>query len=365
MGADVPEEIGGNSWRFLVSAVGILLFVVGVGSVLLDGRLTGEELLQVSSLALLSLLLVVVGTRIAVDIDDAGDAMRVLGWMSAGVLALAALGVWLELVVPTVQSRFESALVFLSVLSAGALFGSVVGYYDVRVRGLVERASREQARREFLDDQQDALSALNRTLDHQIRNDLSVIRGQAELLRAGRVDPEAATETIETYSDHTADIVSRLGTAVDVLTGAGTTDETSLDGAITHAIDSLHETHPDAAVAVDGDTDVVVRADDLVALALAEVLENAVVHGGPPVTVTVESADERVVVAITDAGSGIDVTPPEALFDANTRGEASDGDGLGLFLADLILDQYDGEIQMREDDRTTFELHLDAGGAAI
>jgi hypothetical protein len=133
-----PESVVGDWWRYLVSAVGGLLLVVGVGSVLLDGTLTETELLQVASLVF------------SVRYSSSWGAR----------IALGALGAWAHIVVPTVTSPFQMALLFLSVLAAGALFGAVVGYYNVRVRTLVERTSRESARREFLDEQRAALSTL-------------------------------------------------------------------------------------------------------------------------------------------------------------------------------------------------------------
>jgi len=358
MSAEFPESIVGDTWRYLVSALGGLLFFVGVGSALLDGRLSGTELLQVSSLAVLSALLVVVGARIALDIGDATDALRVLGWMSVGVLALAALGAWFQIVVPTARTGFETALLFLSALAAGGLFGAVVGYYDVRVRGLVERASRESARREFLDEQQEVLSALNGILRHQILNDLSAISGRAELLAADRVDADGATETIETHCDHMAEIVDRVETVVDVLTLTTTTGETDLDRTIDRAIATLREDHPGAEIRVRGETDATVLADDLLYLAVYEVLDNAVVHGSPPVTVTVGRETDDVRIAVTDTGGGVDVTPRESLFEPNTRGSESGGDGLGLFLAQLILDRYGGEIGLKDGERTTVGLRL-------
>lgn len=165
MTAGFPDSVVRGWWRYLVSANGTPLPLVGVGSVLLNGRLASDEPFQISALVVLCAPLIAVGTRIAPDTADGDDAVC--------VLALAALGGWSQFVVPTTDTSFETLLVFLSALAAGALFGAVVGYYDVRVRGLVERASREQARSEFLDEQQEALSALNSILRHQVLNDAS------------------------------------------------------------------------------------------------------------------------------------------------------------------------------------------------
>jgi len=358
MSGDLPELAVGDWWRYLVSAVGGLLLVVGVGSVLLDGRLTGEELLQVSSLVVLCALLVVLGTRIAMDIGDKADAFRVLTWMSGGILAFGALGVWARVVVPTADSPFQMALLFLSALAAGALSGAVVGYYNVRVRRLVERASREEARREFLDEQQSALSTLNGILRHQILNDLSAISGRAELLDAGKVESGDAVDSIVDHCDHMAATVDRIETFVDVVTWVTDTSASPVGEAVDRALATLRDDYPDAAVTVEGDRDATVLADELLYLALYEVLDNAFVHGQPPVSVDIDGQTHSVVVTISDEGTDIGVSPPNVLFEPNTRGMDSDGDGLGLFLADLVLDRYDGSIRLAEADGTTFEIEV-------
>ena len=356
MSGGLPEVVGDNWWRYLVSAVGALLLVVGVGSVLLDGTLTDEELLQIASLVVLCSLLVALGTRIARNIGDRSDAFRVFAWMAGGIIALAALGAWARVVVPTADSPFQMALLFLSALAAGALFGAVVGYYNVRVRGLVERASREEARREFLDEQRAALSTLNGILRHQILNDVSAIGGRAELLAADKIEREAAVDSIHDHADHTAETVDRIKTFVDVVTWVTDTDTSPVSDAIDRALATLHEDYPDATVSVEGDTDIEVVADELLSLAIYELLDNAVVHGDPPVTVAVDAGRGTVRLSVSDTGTDVAVSPAETLFEPNTRGQTSDGDGLGLFLADLILDRYDGSIRLTEQEQTTFEI---------
>jgi signal transduction histidine kinase len=307
----------------------------------------------------LSLSLVAVGVRIALDMAAGEDVLRVLAWMSGGVLALAALGAWFQFVVPTVDTEFETLLVFLSALAAGGLFGAVVGYYNVRVRNLVEQASREQARREFLNEQQEAFSSLNGILRHQILNDTSAISGRAELLGDGKIDRDAALDSIGDHCEHMTETVDRIETVVDVLTWVSDTTETSVDLAIERAIETVEEDHPDAPIEVAGDTETTVLADALLSLGLAELLDNALRHGQPPVTVSVEQQTESVIIAVTDTGTSVGVSPRESLFDANTRGTDSEGDGLGLYLADLIVDRYDGEIRLADGSETRFEIEIE------
>lgn len=365
MGASSWERLVVGWWRHAVSAVGTLLLVVGVGTVLLDGDLTRNEALQISSLVVLCALLIGVGWQIARDVEEAEGVLLVVGWMSLGVLVSALLGGWLGLVSGTIETAFHATILFLSPLAAGSLFGAVVGYYDVRVRGLVERAGREAARREHVREQRESLSTLNDILRHQILNDLSVISGHAELLALERVDRTEAAETILAHSDHVVDVVGRIETITAALGRADDPVRVPVDRAVQRALADARERHPDATFAVEGDADATVLADHLLSLAVFEVLDNAATHGGPDPTVTVAVEDgAEVTVRVRDDGPGVSVAPPERVFEPSERGVDSEGDGLGLFLADAILDRYDGEVALVEGDGSTggaaFELRLPA-----
>ena len=117
-------------------------------------------------------------------------------------------------------------------------------------------------------------------------------------------------------------------------------------------------TRSDDTITVTGDTGTTVLADELLYLVIYEVLDNALTHGRPPATVTVDQRPDSVTVAVSDTGPGVAVSPRESLFEPNTRGADSDGDGLGLYLADLILERYDGEIRLAGGANTTFEIEV-------
>jgi len=348
----------GDWWRYTISGLGALMLAFGGGSVLLDGQLTSTELVQLSSLVVLCLLLIALGSRIAVDIRSWTQMIRVLAWMSFGVLAMATLGAWYHAVVQTADSEFELALLFLSALAAGALFGSIVGYYEVRVRALVERASREEARSEFLDEQQETLSSLNRIFRHQILNDLSAISGRSELLAADKIDTDRAADSIIEHSEHMEATVERLETIIDVLTHVSDTSDVSVADAVERACETARESNPHLTIDTGDVSEATVRADELLSLAIAEVLKNSADHADSAPTISVTETVDSAIIEISDDGPGIEMRT-ESLFEPNSRGPESDGDGLGLFLAELIVQRYNGTVRLVEgDDGTTFEIEV-------
>lgn len=351
----------GDWWRYAISLVGTVMLAVGVASVLLDGQLTGTELWQVTALVVFSGALIAVGARVALVVRDGDRLALVLGWMSLGVLVFAVVAAWYAVVVQTVGSEFEAALIFLSILAGGALFGVIVGYYDVRVRGLVDRASREQARRELLDERQETLSSLTGILRHQVLNGLSAISGHAELLAAGKVGEAQASEAIVHRSESMEATVERIETLVDILAHTTETEPCPVREAVENAERKASESAPELTVDLQGDVDATVQANELLYLALAELFENSAVHANGDVTVTVSERTETVRVEVADDGPGIDL-PERAVFRPNERGRDSEGDGLGLYFAALIVEQYDGVIRLGEDAAgTTVVVELPAG----
>lgn len=349
----------GDWWRYTISLVGTLILAVGVASVFLDGALTGAEARQVAALVVFATGLIAVGARVALVVREPDRLAIVLGWMSLGVVVLAVLAGWYAVVLPTVGAEFEVALIFLSVLAAGALFGAVVGYYDVRVRRLVDRAGREQARREVLDERQETLSSLTRILRHHVRNGLTVISGRAELLKAGKVEPDSAGRTIITRAEEMEATVERIETLVDILAHTTETDPTAVDTAVERGRAVVAESAPSLQVTLRGDTDATVQANELLHLALAELFENSAVHANGDVTVTV-TGGEPVRIEVADGGPGVDLAA-ETLFEPNERGRDSDGDGLGLYFVALIVEGYDGTVRLVDGDAgTTVAIELPA-----
>ena len=332
----------GDWWRYTISLLGTLMLAVGVAALFLDGTLTDEELLQAAGLVSTCLVLIAVGSRIALTIRKINEMGRVLSWMSLGVLVVAAMGAWAAVIVPTIDSIFESMFIFLTVLAAGTLFGAVIGYYDVRVRELIRKAGREQARREFLDEQQETLSSLNGILRHQILNDLSAIAGRAELVEAGKVETAEGTETILDHCEHMEQVVERVETLVDIQTHAADPGAYELATALENGRD-VAATSGELSVSGLDDIETIVWADELLHLAFAELFENSTVHGDGEVSVAVTEPAETAKIDVHNGGPGIDVQRP---FEPNTRGHDSDGDGLGLYFASLIVDRYDGTIEI-------------------
>ena len=71
------------------------------------------------------------------------------------------------------------------------------------------------------------------------------------------------------------------------------------------------------------------RSDHLIA-ALSSLLDNALVHGGGTVTVSVTRSDAEAEIAVTDEGNGVPPDLADSVFERRISGARSSGIGLGL-----------------------------------
>ncbi|WP_222916773.1 PAS domain S-box protein [Natrinema sp. SYSU A 869] len=203
------------------------------------------------------------------------------------------------------------------------------------VRDITQRKEREQY-----------LQVLNRVLRHNLRNDLTVVIGYAELLRERLDDPElaAAADTLRE-------------TATDL---AGTSEKTR---AIQHALDRDSDLQPvdvaataeeavteteteDATVSVSTDGDCWAWADSGLRLVIENLLENAIQYGGstPIVDVSVSRDGERVELAVADDGPGIPPAETAVVTGETDITQLTHSSGLGLWLVRWMVDSYGGSI---------------------
>ncbi|VTT87034.1 Signal-transducing histidine kinase-like [Halorubrum sp. DM2] len=277
------------------------------------------------------------------------EERRVARWTYSGtLLAVAAFAATLAVRAFEGRPLVEPAFPMLVAAGVGSLGGVVAGYYAVRQAADARRA-RDAVR---------AVSFVNHLLRHDLRNDLSTIRGYADLLTD---DPDAA--------DHAATVAAKAGEGLDRIgtTSAvadavlGDADHSRVDLAATtrEVLSNVGDEGP-VTVETDLPETAPVAANEGVRSVVDNLVENAVEHAGPSVTV-------RVAVRVGDegAGPGDDVTltveddgpglPPEVRDGSFfVRGrpdggdDSADGGVSGLRLAATLAEAYDGSLDVGE-----------------
>jgi signal transduction histidine kinase len=217
------------------------------------------------------------------------------------------------------------------------------------------------------------LAALDRARDserrfladasHELRTPVTSLLGNVEYAARHGADAELLEEL-----RHDA---ARLGRLVDDLltlerqrAGPPLRRPVELDALVRAAVEAeprLEAGRADPAVA-EGDADALARA-------LGNLVENALVHGSAPVSVSLAYAAGRATITVRDAGPGPSETDRERLFERFWRGgdaTGRPGAGLGLPIAASIAEGHGGRITV---DGAAFALELPAslrspGGAA-
>jgi PAS domain S-box-containing protein len=212
----------------------------------------------------------------------------------------------------------------------------------VSLRDVTERRQREQR-----------LDVLNRLLRHNLRNEMNVVGGNVELLAE---DLDAADPTVRkrlAHIEETIDTMVERGEKVGRLSrgldGDGR-ERVSLAPTVRDAVSRVRENAPSAPVTVEVPEGVVVAGGRALELAIEELVENAVEHGDPPVTVTAAATgDGHAELRVADEGPGI-ARQERAVIEKGRETDLEHGSGVGLWLVLWAVREYGGTVGF--DDRT-------------
>ena len=204
------------------------------------------------------------------------------------------------------------------------------------------------------------LDVLNRVLRHNVRNWMTVAKGNASLLQEHLDD-----ERLRSYA---ADIETKADDLLRVSEKAATVRalfESDTDPESTRAVSTLfadlrrefNEQYPDAEISVGGADDLVVRADDRLKVALREAVDNAIVHNSrEPAVVSIsataddaDTAGDWVEIDIADNGPGIPAHEREAI-ESGKETPLVHATGLGLWLVYWVVAAFGGEVRFAEND---------------
>jgi two-component system OmpR family sensor kinase len=225
-----------------------------------------------------------------------------------------------------------------------------------------------------LDDAMDRERRFINDASHELRTPLTLLTSRVQLmLRRPRTveQHEAALEEITedlTRMTRLSDQLLELGTQQG--TAAADVGPADLAGAASKAVETRvalapvgHPFSVPGALTAAATSPVAVNLGDLtLARVLDNLLDNALLHGAPPVSVVVDVIDGHARMKVTDAGPGMD---PELLATASDRfarspqARARPGSGLGLALIATAVTGAGGQL------RLCFAGHHHTLGAAI
>ncbi|SFR67470.1 Signal transduction histidine kinase [Halogeometricum rufum] len=214
-----------------------------------------------------------------------------------------------------------------------------------------------QEQKRAIEEQNERLRLLNQIVRHDVRNDMSVVLGNANLLESLVEDEEARRRlaTIVRNGEHAVELTETMrGLMRTMLEDAPELEPVSLRRVVNDEVAAMQADDGDCEVTVSGEIpDVRVVADDTLGTVFRNLLTNGVRHNDsdvPTVTVSATEADDSVVVSVADDGRGIPADRREAIFGRGNKGLESPGTGVGLYLVQALVDGYGGEVWIADNE---------------
>jgi PAS domain S-box-containing protein len=198
-----------------------------------------------------------------------------------------------------------------------------------------------------------AISAIDRLFRHNLHNDMSVVRGNAEIVRerASGEAAEIADQIIET-SDDLIETVDKERRIVQLLVEDSPRQRLDLVPTVGALVEALDRRHPDVSFEADLPETATVVAVEQFDRALQELLENAVEHAeadGCEVAVAVAADTETVTVTVSDTGPGIPEMERAVLTDAHEE-PLFHGSGMGLWFVYWTVRQSGGRVAFADNE---------------
>ena len=199
------------------------------------------------------------------------------------------------------------------------------------------------------------LSVVDRVLQHNLRNALTVIRGRAKQIADGaRSDASDAADDTEALASYVVSRADDLLTTsekahqiTEILSDPPEVESVDVGRSVDDVVSSLAAEFPRAQVTASTPRpgEAVASATEWLDRALAELVRNAIVHHDrdePTVDVAVEASADAVTVRVADDGPGLNDMNRDVLETGRAVDALYHGSGLGLWLVYWVVEQSGG-----------------------
>ena len=194
------------------------------------------------------------------------------------------------------------------------------------------------------------LQVIDNILRHNLRNDLTLIRGLAEQIQSqAGGEAAAAAETIVTCADALITTGNKSREITDLLSDDPETTPVDITETIRSVADRIDAADLTAELTVSAPERVVASATPRLETAIEELVHNAIIHTDrevPTVELRVRADEDTARIAVTDDGPGLSEMDRDVLETGLATDALYHGSGLGLWLVYWAIKRSDGSIDV-------------------
>jgi signal transduction histidine kinase len=183
---------------------------------------------------------------------------------------------------------------------------------------------------------------------HELRSPLTIVQTSADLISSRYDDPgiQPHLEKISRASANMANMIHALLAVTRDQPIRNPSQQIALRPLIDEIVDVMAPEIKAKKISIDNtiDADISVEADrTLITVVLTNLIKNGVKHGEQSsIVIDMQGA----LLSITDSGLGIDSEALQHIFDFGSRGQNSQGYGVGLYISKLICDYLGWELEL-------------------
>ncbi len=217
--------------------------------------------------------------------------------------------------------------------------GNPVKDEDGYITGVVE-VSLDITERRKMEDRvnqlNEVLKLLNKTLRHDILNDLTVVRNSMEMYE--ELEDKKLLHNAYNSIDDSINLIKKMKRLESLIPSGDSLEPYS-------AREVIEEVMKNQQISAEVNGDCTVIADEVFTSVIDNIITNAINHGqANHINIKIENEGEECWIKIADNGKGIPEKKKEEVFNEGFSGNG--GSGLGLYIVKKTIERYGGEIRI-------------------
>ncbi|MFB6068352.1 MAG: PAS domain S-box protein [Halobacterium sp.] len=197
------------------------------------------------------------------------------------------------------------------------------------------------------------LFVMDNLLRHNLRNDLNVILGTAELIEESVPEVGDRTAVIRRTAEDLLQSAQKQRQIIELVTAQERRERIDLQEVVSESIATVRERHPNATISIKALDAVSVRGRPELNVAVIELLENAIRHSAaanPTVEVRLQQVGHHAELTVEDSATPIPPVEAAVLKGEHEMTDVYHSSGLGFWLVYWSVELSNGDVTVHSED---------------